>query len=110
MPRRLLLSTAFSVSRFRIIKRKTLSKYKSRSGRTFHPYPFAALRKRTIVLQMEINPKFYSPMKPIAAFALGFFGLEASVLAVSSEKTNGKLTLGDPIPEITAQDQDAQLR
>ena len=45
-------------------------------------------------------------MKPIAALTLGFFGLVTSIFAVSSEQTNGKLTLGDPIPEVTAQDQD----
>jgi len=43
-------------------------------------------------------------MKPIAALTLGFFGLVTSIFAVSSEQTNGKLTLGDPIPEVTAQD------
>jgi len=47
-------------------------------------------------------------MKPIAALTLGFFGLVTSIFAVSSEQTNGKLTLGDPIPEVTAQDQDGK--
>ena len=55
-----------------------------------------------------MNFKIYSRMKPISALTLGFFGLVTSVFAVSSEQTNGKLTLGDPIPEVTAQDQDGQ--
>jgi 2-dehydro-3-deoxyphosphogluconate aldolase/(4S)-4-hydroxy-2-oxoglutarate aldolase len=44
-------------------------------------------------------------MKPIAALTLGFFGLMTSVFAVSSEQTNGKLTLGDarlPVEAIVA--------
>jgi thioredoxin-dependent peroxiredoxin len=47
-------------------------------------------------------------MKFIAALTLGIFGLVTSVFAVSSEQTNGKVTLGDPIPDVTAQDQDGQ--
>ena len=61
-----------------------------------------------VFLQIEMNFKIYSRMKPISALTLGFFGLVTSVFAVSSEQTNGKLTLGDPIPEVTAQDQDGQ--
>ena len=74
---------------------------------TLTPF-FPPLCKRTIVFTNRNEPKIYSRMKPIVALTLGFFGLVASVFAVSSEKTNGKLTLGDPIPEITAQDQDGQ--
>src|SRR6202048_2823360 len=45
-------------------------------------------------------------MKPFIAMAAVFFGLVASIFAVSSEQTNGKLSVGDSIPAVTAQDQD----
>jgi hypothetical protein len=45
-------------------------------------------------------------MKSFIAMAAVFFGLVASIFAVSSEQTNGKLSVGDSIPDITAQDQD----
>jgi peroxiredoxin Q/BCP len=45
-------------------------------------------------------------MKPFIAMAAVFFGLVASIFAVSSEQTNGKLSVGDSIPDVTAQDQD----
>jgi thioredoxin-dependent peroxiredoxin len=47
-------------------------------------------------------------MKSITAIASIFFGLVAGVFGISSEQTNGKLKLGDPIPDVTAQDQDRQ--
>src|ERR1700726_5059819 len=45
-------------------------------------------------------------MKSFIAMAAVFFGLVASIFAVSSEQTNGKLSVGDSIPAVTAQDQD----
>jgi thioredoxin-dependent peroxiredoxin len=47
-------------------------------------------------------------MKIIIAFAVGFFGLVAAVFAVSSAQGNGKMKLGDPLPGVTAPDQDGK--
>jgi len=47
-------------------------------------------------------------MKIVIAIAVGFFGLVAGVLAVSSVQDNGKMKLGDPIPAVIAQDQDGK--
>ncbi len=47
-------------------------------------------------------------MKIIVAIAVGFFGLVSGVFAVSSEQDNGKMKLGDPLPAVTAPDQDGK--
>ena len=47
-------------------------------------------------------------MKIIVAIAVGFFGLVSGVFAVSSAQDNGKMKLGDPLPAITAPDQDGK--
>jgi len=47
-------------------------------------------------------------MKIIVAIAVGFFGLVSGVLAVSSAQDNGKMKLGDPLPAVTAPDQDGK--
>jgi peroxiredoxin Q/BCP len=47
-------------------------------------------------------------MKIIIAIAVGFFGLVAGVFAVSSARDNGKMKLGDPLPAVTAPDQDGK--
>src|SRR5271157_1262526 len=47
-------------------------------------------------------------MKIIVAIAVGFFGLVPGVFAVSSAQDNGKMKLGDPLPAVTAPDQDGK--
>ena len=47
-------------------------------------------------------------MKIIVAIAIGFFGLVSGAFAVSSEQDNGKMKLGDPLPAVTAPDQDGK--
>jgi peroxiredoxin Q/BCP len=47
-------------------------------------------------------------MKIIVAVAVGFFGLAPAVFAVSSAQDNGKMKLGDPLPAVTAPDQDGK--
>src|SRR4249920_1852243 len=47
-------------------------------------------------------------MKIIIAIALGSFGLATCALAVSSAQDNGKMKLGDPLPAVTAPDQDGK--
>jgi peroxiredoxin Q/BCP len=47
-------------------------------------------------------------MKTILAMAVGFLGLVPGVFAVSSVQDNGKIKLGDPLPEVTAPDQDGK--
>ena len=47
-------------------------------------------------------------MKIIVAIAVGFFGLVPGVFAVSSAQDNGKMKLGDPLPAVTALDQDGK--
>jgi len=47
-------------------------------------------------------------MKIIVAIAVGFFGLVSGVFAVSSAQDNGKMKLGDPLPAVTAPDQDGK--
>jgi thioredoxin-dependent peroxiredoxin len=47
-------------------------------------------------------------MKIIVAIAIGFFGLVPGVFVVSATQENGKMKLGDPIPAITAPDQDGK--
>ena len=44
-------------------------------------------------------------MKTLLMFLLCAGGLVGTLLAVSSEKTNGQLKLGDPIPAVTSTDQ-----
>ena len=47
-------------------------------------------------------------MKIIVAIAVGFFGWVPGVFAVSSAQDNGKMKLGDPLPAVTAPDQDGK--
>jgi thioredoxin-dependent peroxiredoxin len=47
-------------------------------------------------------------MKIIIAIAVGFLGLVPGVFALSSAQDNGKLKLGDPLPAVTAPDQDGK--
>jgi hypothetical protein len=47
-------------------------------------------------------------MKIIVAIAVGFFGLVPGVFAVSSAQDNGKMKLDDPLPAVTALDQDGK--
>ena len=47
-------------------------------------------------------------MKIIVAIAVGLFGLVAGVFAVSSVQGNGKMKLSDPLPAVTAPDQDGK--
>jgi thioredoxin-dependent peroxiredoxin len=47
-------------------------------------------------------------MKIIVAIAVGFFGLVSGVFALSSAQDNGKMKLGDPLPAVTAPDQDGK--
>ncbi|MBV9489385.1 MAG: peroxiredoxin [Verrucomicrobia bacterium] len=47
-------------------------------------------------------------MKCFLAFCLCFGGLLPDLPAVSNEGTNGKLSLGDPIPSVTATDQNGK--
>ena len=47
-------------------------------------------------------------MKIIVAIVVGLFGLVSGVFAVSSEQDNGKMKLGDPLPAVTAPDQDGK--
>ena len=46
-------------------------------------------------------------MKLLISFAL-LIGLVIVVKAVSNQQTNGKVKLGDPIPPVTAEDQDGK--
>src|SRR5580693_3915110 len=48
-------------------------------------------------------------MKIIVAVAVSFLGLVPAVFAVSSAQDNGKMKLGDPLPAVTAPDQDGKL-
>ena len=47
-------------------------------------------------------------MKTIVAIVIGFFGWVPGVFAVSSAQDNGKMKLGDPLPAVTAPDQDGK--
>jgi thioredoxin-dependent peroxiredoxin len=44
----------------------------------------------------------------IIAIAVGLFGLLPGAFAVSSAQDNGKMKLGDPLPAVTAPDQDGK--
>jgi len=46
-------------------------------------------------------------MKVIIAIAVGFFGFVAGAFA-SSAQDNGKMKIGDPLPAVTAPDQDGK--
>jgi thioredoxin-dependent peroxiredoxin len=48
-------------------------------------------------------------MKIFSAIVVGFCGLVTDIFAVSSAHDNGKMKLGDPIPAVTAPDQDGKL-
>jgi thioredoxin-dependent peroxiredoxin len=48
-------------------------------------------------------------MKVLSTALLLLAGLAMVVKAVSNQRTNGKLNIGDPIPAVTAQDQDQNL-
>ena len=48
-------------------------------------------------------------MKLLFASLLLLAGLVMVVKAVSNQRTNGKLNIGDPIPTVTAEDQDGNL-
>ena len=47
-------------------------------------------------------------MKIIVAIAVGFFGLVSGVFALSAARDHGKMKLGDPLPAVTAPDQDGR--
>jgi len=47
-------------------------------------------------------------MRTLLAICLAFTGLTLRLWAESGEQTNGKLKLGDPIPDVTAQDQNGK--
>jgi len=47
-------------------------------------------------------------MRTLLAICLAFTGLTSSSWANAGEQTNGKLKLGDPIPDVSAQDQNGK--
>jgi thioredoxin-dependent peroxiredoxin len=57
---------------------------------------------------LYLNKQYFPLMKIIIAIAIGFFGLVSGVFAVSSAQDNGKMKLGDPLPAVTAPDQDGK--